>query len=268
MNNIVLKAKGVKQINRNELLTIDIPVATESYCPISNREIVETALECLDREGLRVNTEFHKTDGSNQKFVGGFIVNSGNSEMNMMFGYKNSYDRSMSAAYALGAQIFICSNSAVNGDEMLMRKHTGKANEDIKHSISEGIKRMGDNFRKIETDFTRLKEIEVSKKVCAELIGDLYIRESLITSHQLSLIKQIQNDECEDYTYNYGVEGTAYNLYQDLSHVLKTSHPTKYISNHANLHNYFINEFGILLNKEEEILSVNQENYLEPIYIN
>ena len=168
--------------------------------------------------------------------------------MNMMFGYKNSYDKSMSAAYALGAQIMICSNSAVNGDEMLMRKHTGKANEDIKKSITEGIKRMGDNFRKIESDFSYLKEVEITKKTCAELIGDLYINEQIITSHQLSLLKQIQNGEVEN--YNYGIENTAFNLYQDISHSLKSSHPLKYISNHANLHRYFINEFGILVKED------------------
>lgn len=107
MNNIILKAKGVKTITRQEMFQLPLPEATESYCVISNKEIIDTTLESLYREGFSVKSEFHKTDGSRQKFVGGFVVNGGTSDMDIMFGYKNSYDRSMSAAYALGSQIII-----------------------------------------------------------------------------------------------------------------------------------------------------------------
>ena len=40
MSNIILKAKGVKLVDRNELLSISTPLSTESYCPISNKERV------------------------------------------------------------------------------------------------------------------------------------------------------------------------------------------------------------------------------------
>ena len=147
MNNIMLKAKGVRQIDRTQLFGIEIPEQTVSYCPISNKEIVETALEELFKNGFTVTSEFHKTDGSFSKFAGGFVIENNDSEMDLMFGYKNSYDKSMTAAYALGVQILICSNSAVRGDEMMIRKHTGDANNILKTSISEGIKRLGDNFQ-------------------------------------------------------------------------------------------------------------------------
>jgi hypothetical protein len=243
----MLKAKGVKQIDRNQLLSIGTPDATSSYCPISNYEIVNTALEELDRQGFRLKSEFHKTDSSMSKFVGGFIVSGGDSEMDLMFGYKNSYDKSMSAAYALGVSVMICSNSAVRGEEMMIRKHTGEANIVLKKAISEGITRLGDNFNYIKNDFNKLKEIDVTKKTMASLIGQLYLNEEIIKSHQLSILKK----ELEEESYIYGVENTAYNLYQDITHSLKNSHPTSFIKDHANLHRFFVNEFGLLVQKQE-----------------
>ena len=247
MHSLMLKAKGVKQIDRGQLLSIETPDATSSYCPISNYEIVNTALEELDRQGFRLKSEFHKTDSSMNKFVGGFIVSGGDSEMDLMFGYKNSYDKSMSAAYALGVSVMICSNSAVRGEEMMIRKHTGEANIVLKKAISEGINRLGDNFNFIKNDFNKLKEIEITKKTVASLIGQLYLNEEVIKSHQLSILKK----EFEEESYNYGVENTAYNLYQGITHSLKNSHPTNYIKDHANLHRFFVNEFGLLVQKQE-----------------
>src|SRR6478736_6841825 len=128
MNNIILKAKGVKEVSRQEMINFGIPGKTSSYTPISNEEIINTALEQISKQGLRLKSEFYKTDGSKHKFVGGFTISSqGNSEMDMFFGLKNSYDRSMSAAYSSGAKIFICSNSSVRGEQSLIRKHNGNA---------------------------------------------------------------------------------------------------------------------------------------------
>lgn len=247
MNNLMLKAKGVKQIDRNQLISIDLPIATESYCPISNYEIIQTAMEELDKQGFRIKSEFHKTDSSMKKFVGGFIVSGGDNEMDLMFGYKNSYDKSMSAAYALGVSILICSNSAVRGEEMMIRKHTGQANIVLKQAISEGILKLGDNFQQTKVDFNKLKEVETTKKTVASLIGQMYLNENIIKSHQLSLIKK----ELDVESYNYKVKNTAYNLYQAVTHSLKTSHPMNYIADHAKLHKFMNSEFGLLVNKSE-----------------
>ena len=262
MNSVMLKAKGVKQISRNEMLSFSVPSATDSYCPISNAEIIETALENFDKNGFKVKSEFNKCDGSMQKFVGGFVISGGNSEADLMFGWKNSYDYSMSAAYALGAQIIVCSNSVVRGDQSLIRKHTGTANRVISYGISEGIKRLGDNFQKLEKELQIMKEIEITKTIAASLIGRLYLEEEIITSHQLSILKKEFNHE----SFDYGVKGSMFNLYQAVTHSLKTSHPTQFLNSHLDAHTFFTNATGILVeNKplivfpsEEERIAANQ----------
>ena len=166
--------------------------------------------------------------------------------MDMMFGYKNSYDKSMSAAYASGASVFICSNSAVRGEQSLIRKHTGQADNIIRMAIVEGINKLGDNFRRMEKEFQRMKEIEVTKKITAELVGRLYLDDEIITAHQLSVIRQEMSIE----SFDYGVKDTMYNLYQAVTHSLKTSHPISWLNQHVNAHNFFVNESGILMGSD------------------
>lgn len=236
MQGLMLKTSGVRIVERNELLSYDVPVSTYSYTPISNKEIVETTLEELDKNNFYVHEEFHKSAGNGNKFVGGFIVKSGDTDMDLMFGYKNSYDKSMSAAYCVGSQIVICSNGCINGEEMLVRRHVGNANVILKNAISQGVKKLYDNYSLIKKELDTLKEIELTKKTCAELIGRMYIEENIVKANQLSILK----GEIEQESYDYGVENSAYNLYQAVSHSLKKSHPISHFQDHVKLHNFFL----------------------------
>ena len=256
MNNVMLKARGVQQITKNELLTFPVPESTLSYCPISNHEIIDTTLEQFDKNGFQVKQEFYKCDGSKNKFVGGFIVSGGDKEADLMFGFKNSYDRSMSAAFAIGANIIVCSNSVVTGEVSLIRRHTGKANFDLTKGISEGIKRLGDNFLNLQEQLQRMKEIEVSKRISASLIGRLFLEEEVITAHQLGVLKREYFAE----SFDYGVTGTLFNLYQDVTHSLKSSHPRDFLNNHISAHKFFTTEAGLILpSHNRELFELEEE---------
>lgn len=242
MNNIILKAKGVRQATREEVMLYQPAEFTASYTPISNKELIMTSLETLDKCNFKVVNEFYKVDSTNQKMVGGLIINSGDSDYNMMLGLKNSGDKSMSAAFALGLNVLICSNSSVIGEEMMVRKHTGKANLEIKEALKVGIEKLEIQYSKIKTDFDKLKEIEITKKTTASLIGQLYLTERIITQQQLALVRDEMNNE----TYDYGIKDSAYNLYQNITNSLKISHPVNFFKNHAQLHDFFVDEFDLV----------------------
>jgi hypothetical protein len=267
MNTVILKAKGVKEITRQEIMSYVPPIATESYCPISNKQIIQTILEQLDRNRLTLRGEFHKRDGSRNKFVGGFVIHSDNKEMNLFLGYKNSYDKSMTAAFALGTRIMICSNSVVTGEISMIRKHTGRADEIIINALSAGILRLNDGFiETLDEQFSRMKEIKIDKRISSELAGRLYIEEKIITSHQLSIFKK----EIENESYDYGVQDTLYNLYQATTHSLKSSHPTTWMNNHLKAHKFFTEVAGIIHSEPKITVPVSPivaPNQLSPNFI-
>jgi Domain of unknown function (DUF932) len=231
--------RGTNIITRADVLHAEVSDATHSYTPVSNELIIHTALEEFDKCGYKLIGENYMTEKNMQKFVGKFTLQHENPDMNMMFAFKNSYDKSMTAGISLGASVFVCTNGMITGEYTTIRKHTGSVNDVIKLGITEGIKKIYDNFEELSKQTTRMKEIEMTKKTIAELVGNFYCNEAIITSRQLDVIK---NELFEKESFSYGVSDSLYNVYQAITHSLKKSHPNDYVKNHIDTHNFMLNQ--------------------------
>lgn len=238
---LMLNAPGVKQVTRNEMFGYQHPESTISYTPVSNQLIIETALEQLDKQGFNLVGEFYKQSTQN-KFVGGLILDSQDTipGHNFEFAFKNSYDKTMSIGLALGQNTFICSNSSVSAEFTLKRVHTGAADKIVIEYIQETIKEMHDHYFKMIQHFHSWSDIEVTKRLCAEVGGRLYLEERILSPHQLSVLR----DELKEESFNYGVENTLYNLYEACTHSLKSEPPLTFINAHAKLNQFFTTNFN------------------------
>lgn len=239
--NLVLKAPGVKQVTRNEMLGYKVPDPTPTYTPVSNELIIETALEQLDKQGFSLVGEFYKQSTEN-KFVGGLILDGADTipGHNFEFAFKNSYDKTMSIGLALGQNTFICSNSSVSAEFTLKRVHTGAADKIVVQYIQETIKEMHEHYFKMIQQFDSWKQIEVTKRLCAEVGGRLYLEERILSPNQLSVLRE----ELKEESFYYGVENTLYNLYEACTHSLKSEPPLTFINTHAKLNQFFVNNFN------------------------
>lgn len=235
--------RGTQIVTRNDMMSFQLPQATESYTVISNRQLIEDTLEAFDKEGFRLVRETYRTQGKNSKFVGTFQLRNDDKDFDYSFSFKNSYDKSMSAGISFGLTTCVCTNGALWGEEVLIRKHTGAADTQIRQRILDKVKVLGDIFEPMSKQMNRMKEIELTKKTMAELIGNLYINEELIRANQLSIIKK----EILHPTFDYGVdENSLFALYSHITHSFKNAHPTEYISQHVDLHNYLTQDNLIL----------------------
>lgn len=239
--NLLLKAKGVKQVDRNYILGCPVPEATESYTPISNQLIIETALEELEKNGFSFQSEFYK-HSTDTKFVGGLVLTHPDIKFgyDLEFAFKNSYDKSMSVGIGLGTSVFICSNSCVNAEFVIKRMHTGEAEDVVIEYIKESVKGLYDNYVTLTSELERWKEIDVTKRLCAEVIGRLMLEEKIISPRQFAVIR----DEFDVESFNYGVQNTLYNLYQACTHSLKNEPPLSFIDTHVRLHTFFSENFN------------------------
>lgn len=229
--------RGINTLTREMIINAPVSEATHSYAPVENKVIIHTALEEFEKNGYKLIGENYKSEMNMQKFVGNFILQHENPEMNMMFGFKNSYNKTMSAGISLGAQVFVCLNGMLTGEYVKMRKHTGSVNEIIVTGIRENVKALSENFEQISISNQRMKEIEMTKKTIGELIGNFYCNEAIVTSRQLEIIK---NELFEKESFNYGVDNSLYNVYQAITHSLKKSHPDNYIQDHIDTHNFML----------------------------
>lgn len=229
------------------LLAVPVPDATETYSPVPHRALLNELQERIAAKGLSVIGKQYYVGAYGQQMLGKYTIESGDSELKMQMAFRNSYDKSMAVGFAAGATVFVCRNGMLSGDMLVYRKHTGNILEELHDYMIDGINMMQDNFKKLQEDKQILKEIELEERIQAEILGRLYIEKDIITSTQLNIVKhELKHSE------NF-VGKSAWNLYNNITEALKTSHVTNAMQGYINLHDFFTDE---VINPEMEARSL------------
>ena len=106
-----------------------IPTKTHSYTPIANKDLHGLVMEQTTKEGLSlIDYEFKGTHNGDM-LIATYRFESDNPELNMMLAWRNSYDKSRSAAIISGSSVYICANGLLVGDEQYVKKHIGNIDE-------------------------------------------------------------------------------------------------------------------------------------------
>lgn len=247
------------------LIRAEVPQQTRTYKPITHQQLVDLTLESIQSAGFALDKETYSstTDGqvANGKFT---ISNVADTEMQLQIGWQNSYNKTLSLKFAIGVHIFICQNGAVHGDMGSFRKkHMGTVQEFTPAAITEYIKQAGDTFRIMQTERESMKQIEVSKRTQAELVGRLLLEEKLISTMQVNQIAA----ELINPTYDYSAPGSMWELYQFTTQTMKETHPRFWINDHMQAHKFFVNEAGIMVNSKEIIVEVSEPGALEQLQL-
>jgi len=240
-------------VTKEMLLRTEIPLESRTYKPVIYRELIDLTLNGIEKAGFQLESESYTAASKGLIATGKYTIsNVADSEMKLQLGWLNSYNKVRSVGFAIGAKVIVCTNNMVSGNfGSFRKKHTGSIQEFTPKTIEEYIKRSADAFEKIQYERDVMKEIEVSKRTSAELIGRMFIEEEIITSTQLNII----NREIQLPSFDYKCDGSLYQLYQHVTHSLKETHPTNWMSSHINAHKFFINESGILLDNYTEELN-------------
>jgi hypothetical protein len=88
-----------------------------------------------------------------------------------------------------------------------------------------------------------MKQVELTPRTRAELIGRMYIEETLIKSTQLNILAR----EIETPTHDYNAANTMWELYNYTTYALKSGHPSNWMEQHIDVHDFFVNETGALM---------------------
>ena len=124
----------------------------------------------------------------------------------------------------------------VTGDHgTFKKKHQGEIEVFTPKTIIEYIKRSSDVFETMCREKEEMKEIEIDSKIRAELIGKLFLEQDFVESTQMNIIKR----EIAKPTYDYGAKDSMWELYQFVTYSMKETHPSLYMKNHINAHNFF-----------------------------
>jgi hypothetical protein len=165
------------------------------------------------------------------------------SEMQIQVGWQNSYDKSITLKWALGVHIFICSNGAISGDMgAFKKKHQGQIQSFTPKAIGEYIKTAQEVFVKMQRQREQMKQIELTKRVTAEILGRMVIENEIITTTQLNIIER----ELRHPTHDYGAPNSLWELFQFVTYSMKEIHPSLWMDSHIEANDFFVTQAGII----------------------
>jgi hypothetical protein len=219
------------------LMNTSVPVQTRTYKPVSHSSLIDLTLNSIEKAGFILDKETYSAarDGSiaNGRFS---ISNVADSEMQLQIGWQNSYDRSMSLKFAIGTRIMICSNGCVSGDFGAFKKrHKGDIQDFTPNAITDYIKGAGEAFTLMQNQRESMKQIEITKRTKAELIGRMMLEEQFISSTQLNIISR----ELKAPTHDYNAKDSLWELYNYTTFAMKETHPSLWMESHIKAHKFF-----------------------------
>lgn len=226
------------------LIATPVPKKTESYSPVPHEKVINMVLESLDKANMKIVSERYLSARNGRQGMGFLdLAGGGDEEMLIKLIWHNSYDKSMPLRAALGSNVIVCGNGMVRGDMgAFKRKHTGTVLTEFEESIKRYIGEAGETFRKLIQDRERMKEIKITKRTCAELIGRMHIENDIITATQVGIMKK----ELETPTFNYKADGTVWQLYNHATFAMKEDHPQFHLQRHMDVHDFFTKEYQLL----------------------
>jgi hypothetical protein len=220
-----------------------LPAHGKSYAVIPHGYVIDETKRELAAAGFTISNELYKTNLNGEVAQGVYHLNYGNDQdMGLMFAWSNSYNKMMRFKCAVGAQVFVCMNGMVSGDiGNYARKHTGTALSDATQTIQYQISKAKEHYDNLVADKETFKQIILTKKEQASIIGQLYADQEILTLSQVGIVKH--ELDSPSHAYNAPID-SAWSLYNHITLALKDSHPMRYLSDHQKVHTFFLSNLS------------------------
>jgi len=253
----------------NDLTNVSLPNHGTSYTVVSHKFIIDETLAQLAAGGFIVNKEEYCRNLNGEVALGVYYLQYGNDpDMDLMFTWANSYDKTMRFRCAIGAHTFISEARIIAGDmSNYGRVHTGNAQQQVKDHIKLQIQGANSYFSALVQDKDKMKGITVTDTEVAELMGILYFND-VITSSQLINVK----DEYKKSSFTYTTPANSlWTIYNHIIVSLKKAHPKLWMEQQKKLHTLIDSKYlsvvitPITGSQEEIEIDPNQINLLDQI---
>lgn len=232
-------------LNQQEqiLCNLPVPIKTETYTPIPHLDFIRNIQESVTNKGMTITQKYYYSNLIGSQLVGMYKLSHEEADLALSIGFKNSYDKSMSAGFALGARVIVCGNGMVSGEYAYKRKHTGNVDFEMQQIIEHSLSMSQLKFDKLIESKNAMKSIILDQSVINSLVGELYFEKEVLRAEQLSLIKQLRVNPIHD----HGVDpNSAWNIYNLCTYAVdKKSHPSLYINQHGELLSTFERRLGL-----------------------
>lgn len=233
---------GAQLVSYEDVARIEAPAATGTFHPIAHRDLIDElrarvmhvfpSCDVIERYGM--------TEGGRQLF-GTFDLqlDEGVSDVlpvNVLsIGFRNSIDKTLSAAFCAGLRVFVCDNLCLSGDYFLyVRKHTRNVWRDVRDAIANNVSQALPAFQTVTTELKKLAELPCTTERGYELLG-LSLGQKQLTATQANVAFR----DWDTPRHAEFEERNLYSLYNCMNEGTKRGVPSQYFDRHAGVHSFF-----------------------------
>lgn len=175
----VVAYKGARHVSRSELATMATPAGTSTHKPIPHAVLVDTLTERLQGRGMVIAHESLAVSASEMQVFGVFDFEANGHPtlpgIGGAMGFRAANDRTLAVQIASGAHIFVCSNLALSGTSIVLkRRHTRAL--DLASEINLALDRFEESQRVFMESIVDLQEREMDDDDAKVAIFDLCYR--------------------------------------------------------------------------------------------
>ena len=239
---------GSVEVDYDDLRQIPTPEDTSTYTAIGHADMAETLYKHADR--LMEPKDFYlagqkylvSKNGDRMFFIHSY--RNGDTGMQLALAGRNSLDKSMLAAIAVGSRVIVCDNLAMIAEDgiTIMRKHSGNARNHLNDQIILGMVKATDNWDDMRRDRDWMVETKVEQTQGYRLMGEakaLTVNNKSASKRLLTSNKEWSRAQSywEKPGHEYeGGDRTLWAWYNSFTVDMKSLKPELQLAQHSSLH--------------------------------
>lgn len=230
----MLIGKNAK-VSLDEVRAVPVPEPTATWFPQPYSRVIDLVKsEVTGAYGPLVREAYSLGRGGTQLF-GHMAVDSGDDALQMEFGIRGSYGKTLSWAFVSGASVLVCDNMMFRGDSIVVvRKNTRYAWNDIERLVAEIVAGARRQFRGLAVQRETFRELIVETRRGYELIGRA-LGEGVLSSRQVG----VAMDQWVKPAHAEFEPRTMWSLYNAFTEAAKIAAPGNQMTQHARISDYF-----------------------------
>lgn len=232
----LIVCNGAQEVNIAQLAALPPPPRTRSHRPTRYLDTVEFVKEAIDNlTSLEFKRERFALNKEGGQFFGE-LVYEGNDIMDITFGLRDSINKSVSKALAVGSSVMVCANLCVSGDMYtVMRKNTTHQWSDFREIVYRQVENMQGGFNRMQIAANSFKGIPCNIDRGFAFLGVARGR-GLLTANQYSTaLGDWQEPRHEDFA-----DRNLWSLYNCGNEGLKKGDVGSVLGRHVGWHSYML----------------------------
>lgn len=225
------------------LVNHKLPELTDTYVPVPNIDLLKGII--VRAKDIGLEKKFARYRATDSGIFSGSISfqdpGQPDADIGFEIAFVNSYNKAKSLMIAAGANVFVCDNGMIIGDITMIKRHQGNVIEEMNNILDLAFEQQTIVLQEAREFKKETEKFTISKRKVSHILGELFYERNFLSPNELSAV--VGNiKESPDFRMHTPTSTNVWNLYNNITEVLKNVHPTKALHKDKVIHTFFKGE--------------------------